>query len=215
MATFDELQERTGIIVQDSSLTDLFPSFLNQGVQEIAGGMQSTLGSWVTPPLPELLTIGTVTTIVDTPNVVMPATFQRTMNFAVSEDGNELDIANSFLDFMETYPLLDQDGRISEVVEQGGQLYYQGIPPSEEVITVHFYRLPVDMEDGEDTPDGIPSHLQIDLLTNFAAWKAFELIEDGLEGEAPNTEKYKNNFYVSLRTLELFIPVDTRIMYLR
>ena len=47
MTTFAELINRTDILVQDPSLTDMLGDFINQGVAEIAGGMQSVLGSWL------------------------------------------------------------------------------------------------------------------------------------------------------------------------
>jgi hypothetical protein len=53
------------------------------------------------------------------------------------------------------------------------------------------------------------------LLVNFAAWKAYEHIEDGLEGETPNTLKFKNNFLEAMRTFELTLPSYTRGLMLR
>lgn len=314
MATFEELRTYVDVIIQDESLSQLAGAYLNQGVLEIAGGMQSTLGSWITPPLPELFTIGTVTTDsvdaayttyaeiknlisvgdtigftfndvaisvtftgdysqvqadintelvsnaftsgdivvswnsndlvltcandpssdtlvgddytdidtsdtvtpIDTalvtayPYVSMPSNFHRNLQFVANSNGVEVDIANSFISFSETYPLLNQSGTITEIVEQGGLFYYQGIPTSAENITLHYYRKPVEMDAIDDEPDGIPSHLQRDLLVNYTAWKIFELIEDGLEGPGPNTQRYKELFLIALRTLELTIPYDIR-----
>jgi len=66
-----------------------------------------------------------------------------------------------------------------------------------------------------DFPDGIPEHLQVSLLVNFAIWKAQEILEDGVEGETPNTIKYKKLFLEAMRTLELSIPAYTRGLMLR
>src|SRR5574343_314725 len=139
MATFEQLINKVSTLVQDASLDDLIPEFINQGVQEIAGGMQSTLGSWTTPPLPRLFKIETISTDIANAYVDMPATFHRTLQFAVDKNGSEIEIANSFIEFSETYPLLDKTGRISTVIEHGGKLYYQGIPTISEDITLHFY----------------------------------------------------------------------------
>jgi hypothetical protein len=215
MATYEELIERTALKVQDAALADIFGDLINQGVAEISGGMQSALGDWITPPLPDLFTIDTVDT--DTANgfVAMPDTFQRDLQLAVKATGQEIDIANSFIEFTETYPLLNKSGTISEVVEHGGLLYYQGIPTVSETVTLHFYRAAVPMVDNNDIPDGIPLHLQIPLLTNFASWKAYEIIEDGLEGDNPNTQKFMGFFFSALKTLELSIPAYTRGLFLR
>lgn len=215
MATYLELQTRAKALVDDESLHDIIDSLLNQGVNEIAGGMQSTLGDWITPPLPNLFSIESVTTDVNLAYVDMPNTYHRNLQLVVSSAGREIDIANSFIAFSEIYPALDKSGNITEIAVQGNTLYYQGIPTEAEEVTLHFYRKPVDMTADDDIPDGIPSHLHYELLVNFACWKAYELLEDGLEGDIPNTLKFKTSFLEALRTLELSIPHDVRGITLR
>ncbi len=218
MATYLELQNRASQLVQDPDRTAANISFgelINQGVSEIAGGMQSTLGDWITPPLPDLLTIASVDTATDAAYVAMPTNFNRSLQLAAKATGQEVDISNSFIEFVETYPLLDKSGIISEVIEHGGNLYYQGIPTASEAVTLYYYRKPVDMSADTDVPDGIPLHLQVSLLVNFAAWKAYEFIEDGLEGEMLNTQKFMGLFLSALKTLELSIPDYTRGLMLR
>ena len=215
MSTFDELIARVDALVQDTDVSDLIPSLINQGVYEIAGGMKSLLLDIIIPPLPDLFTIDSVTTDTSLAYVDMPSTYHRNLQFVVAASGSEIDIANSFIEFSETYPALNKIGNISEVIEQGGKLYYQGIPSTEEEINLHFYRKPVIMVADDDEPDGIPVHLQMSLLSNFALWKAYEFIEDGLEGEVLNTMKYKSYFIEALRVLELTIPSDSRGLLLR
>ena len=215
MATFKALIARTNLIIQDSSLLEVLGDFINQGVNEIAGGMQSTLGSWITPPLPELFNIDTVNTSTTLGYVDMPETFHRSLQLVVSENGSAIDIEHSFIDFTDTYPLLNKVGNISAVIEHGKKLYYQSIPTASEELTLHFYRKPVAMVDTTDVPDGIPEHLQMNLLPYYAAWKAFNLIEDGIEAESMNVKRYMDLFNFNLRILELSIPDYTRSLYLR
>lgn len=219
--TFEELIDKTDVLVNDSSLTALLGGFINQGVLEIAGGIPSLLDgitnplpNSLTPPLPDLFTIDTVSTGANA-YVNMPSNFHRDLQFVSSSAGSEIDIATSFIEFAETYPLLNKSGRISEVIEHGRKLYYQGIPTSAETLTLHYYRKPVNMVNDDDVPDGIPVHLQIPLLVNFAAWKAYEHLEDGIEGEIPNTMKFKNLFLEAMRTFELSLPAYTRGFILR
>ena len=215
MATFAELIDRTNILVQDPSLTDMLGDFINQGVDEIAGGMQSVLGSWLTPPLPLLFTIDTVVTSTSAAYVDMPEEFHRGLQMVVDSSGREISIEHSFIEFTETYPLLNKTGNISAAVEHGNKLYYQGIPVNSETLTLHFYRKPVIMVADGDMPDGLPSHLQIPLLTNYAAWKAYEFIEiDALE-ESTSLQKFMGAFLIALKTLELSIPDYTRGLFLR
>ena len=222
MATFSILKEKVELLINDDSFEDYLGDFINQGVSEIAGGMPSLLDgidnpipNILTPPLPELFTIDTVTTSLTDAFVDMPTDFQRDLQLVVSPTGSEIDIAHSFIEFAETYPLLNKPGRIFESIEHGRKLYYQGIPASAETLTLHYYRMPVDMVEDDDVPDGIPSHLHISLLVNFAAWKSYEHIEDGLEGETPNTIKFKKLFLEAMRTFELTLPFYSRGLMLK
>lgn len=215
MATLGTLTARVMKIIKDTDFTyGEITDFLNQGVSEIAGGMPSAMGDYITPPLPNLFSISTVTTVTTAAHVSMPATFQRDLMLAVNSAGTELDIAHSWQEFVEAQPLLDRSGRLYEVVEQGGRLYYQGIPTAAEDITVHFYRLPVAMSVSASVPDGIPLHLQDPLLVNYACFKIFELIEDGVEGVGVNTQRYERGFLQALKTLEMSVPRDTRSLFL-
>jgi hypothetical protein len=222
MATFSELIAKAIVFVDDDSITSSLGDFINQGVSEIAGGWPSLLDgiadpvpNTLTPPLPDLFTIGTVTTSTTEGFVAMPANFQRNLQLVALSTGTEVDISHSFIEFTETYPLLDRSGRISEAVEHGGKLYYQGIPTTAETVTLHYYRKPIAMVNDADTPDGIPEHLHIALLVNFASWKSYEFLEDGIEGDTPNTLKYKNAFLEAVRTLELTLPSYRRGLQLR
>ncbi len=211
MTTLLQLENFVVNIIQDTAFTSaMIRAYLNQGVMEIAGGMQSEVADALTPPLPGLYSIGSVETVTDAAFVAMPATFQRDLTFAANENNTEIDIANSMIGFTADNPLLTRSGRINEVIEQGGNLYYQGIPAAAETVALHFHRLPVDMTDDDDTPDGIPAHLQTPLLVNFACWEIFKLIEDGLGDQPVNTSKHEKMFKTTLKTLELFIPFDTR-----
>lgn len=210
MATFLKLKTIVDKIIQDDDLVENISTYLNQGVTEIAGGMLSAFGDRITPALPELFTIATVDTVTDAAYVAMPSIFQRDLQFVAKSDGVEVDIANSFIEFSECYPLLDHSGPVVEVIEKGGQLYYQGIPTSADTLTLHFYRFPVEMTANSDVPDGIPEHLHIPLLVNYAAWKCYEKIEDGLEGDVVNTTKYMQLFMAALKTLEISISHEIR-----
>ena len=210
MTTLLNLTSFVQRILQDNAFDDDITTYLNQAQLEIAGGMQSALGDWLTPELPELLTIGTVTTDTDVAYVNMPTNFQRRLQFVASASGTEISIEENFIEFTATYPLLDKAGIITSVVEKGGKFYYQGIPSVAEDVTLHYYRKPTDMSNNTDEPDGIPSQLQKELLVNHTCWKIFELIEDGLEGPGVNTQRYMELFERALKVLELTIPYQRR-----
>lgn len=210
MATLESLTELIVNIIQDDTFTPLITSYINQGINEIAGGMQSSLGDHITPPLPELFTIDTVSTSEDDAYVDMPSTYQRNLQMAVSAAGYEIDVYNSMIIFSKDYPSLSTSGSLNAVIDQGNTLYYQGIPTTSEEVTLHFYRFPINLVSVTDVPDGIPLHLQVPLIVNHVAWKMFDLIEDGTDDVNTNTQKYMGLFANALRTLELSIPYEAR-----
>lgn len=211
MSTFIQLQTLIRDIIQDRSFDTDIPLYLNQGIEQIAGGMPSALGSFVTAPLPDLFSISTVETSIFLPYVAMPTTFQRKLQFIADSSGRKIELYDSMIEFAEDYPLMDKVGKVQSAVEKGGNLYYQRIPTEAETLTLHFYRKPVAMSAPDDTPDGIPEYLQIPLLVNYAAWQVYTLIEDGSSGkEIANTMRYKLFFTEYLHTLELSIPAETR-----
>jgi hypothetical protein len=109
---------------------------------------------------------------------------------------------------------LDHSGPVSEVTIRGGDLYYQGIPGVPTELTLFYYRKPtllVDYdpsgEDGEagdladDIPDGIPEPFQKGLLVNYACKEIFDEIEDGMDGEKLNTQRYEAKYQAALAKL--------------
>jgi hypothetical protein len=213
MATLSELRMLVIDIIQDFSFVNSeIDKYLNRGINEIAGGVPSTLGDFITPPLPNLFKIDTVETSTLVAFVSMPATFQRNLQFATNSNGIEIDIYNSMIEFAEDYPLLNGSGSVEAVIEQGGNLYYQKIPTAAATLTLHFYRASVEMSAGSDTPDGIPSHLQEPLLVNYVCWKIFEI--KGIKNNDANITYHKTLFDRALRILELSVPVDAKSLVL-
>ena len=198
-------------IVQDPGFTPASITLaLNDAMTEIAGGIQRPDSSVLTSPLPLLYSISTVATLTTTYRVALPTNYQRDIVFAVDSDGRELEIFDSFTEFMRTYPALNQSGDISAVAVKGGYLYYQPIPTAAETLTVHYHRVPTDMTTGASVPDGIPVQYH-NLLVFHAAKEYFSTIEDGLDGAMPNFQKWDSKFMQMLMRMEASIPADAGI----
>jgi len=216
MATLSQLRSYVVDTVRDSALGNPeIDKLLNLGVSEIAGGMQSSMGDSITFPLPELFSIDTVDTDIDEAYVLMPGTFGRGLIFVSDSNGREIDICNSMIEFSENYPLMNRSSDVVSAIELGGNLYYQGIPVTTEELTLHFYRLPVPMTAKTDTPDGIPLSMQVTLLINYVAYKVYEITEDGVNRKDSKYNKHKSIFQEALKVLELYIPYDSRPLYLK
>ncbi|RLC68837.1 MAG: hypothetical protein DRH97_01885 [Chloroflexi bacterium] len=200
-----ELIERAARIIMDSSYTHpVVLAKLNKGTGRIA-----TLAE-----LPDLRTSATVQTGSD-PYVVLPATAVNAFHvgkekalFFVASQGQdrEINIIESWIKFLQKYPRMDEASDIYDVCVRGDRLYYQGIPSTADTLDLHYYRKPVAMKDNtKDGPDGIPEHLQEDLLVSFVCWDAFKEIEDDETGKTPNTDKYERLFGIALAELKTFV----------
>jgi len=216
MATLAEMVSLVQGIIQDGSFTTTtIKSYINRGLKKIAGGTALPDNPNVlTLPLPELFTIGTVSTVADTAYLSMPAGYQRDLVFCANSLGTQVRLLNSFLQFASRYPLLDNTGSYVEIAAQkGNRLYYQPIPTTVEALTVHYYAAPTTLALDTDTPSCLPDHLHEDLLVNYALMELNKLVEDGQDGGAPNTMRFTSLFYSAVKELENWNPIDAEPVY--
>lgn len=203
----DKLIQQVDRITQDNDFdSTTITDYLNRGMLEIAGGIRRADSSTITQPLPLLFTVGTVSTT-DTYKVALPVDYHRDIVFAVDYLGRELTIYDSFIEFMKVYPALNATGMVNALAIKGRDLYYQGIPDTVRVITLHYHRYPVDMVDGNDEPDGLPPNFH-NILVDYACKEFFSIIEDGIDGKAINTMKYEQRFQRGLEALEASIAAE-------
>jgi len=213
MPTLVNLRSQIKEILHTSIFTDSeITARLNLGVNLIAAGLPSSFGEIKTPPLPDLFSIATVDTVLSTAYASMPATYQRSLQFVADSSGREIDVYNSMIEFAEDNPLMDRDGSVDGVIEQGGRLYYQGIPTSVETLTLHFFRLPVDMSSDSESPDGLPDHLAEPLLVNYVCKELFQLLRD--KNSPDRVIWHTQLFNQYMRALEISIPADNRSLFL-
>jgi hypothetical protein len=218
VATLGEIETALNEILTDTSL-DL-TARINQAVTAIAGGIRMPDASGLSPPLPDLLeidTVGTTTTYC----VDLPDTYQRNLFYIADSSGNKIWPPKggdyySFTLFMNGLydKSLGQSGSVDRCVVRGTKLYYQGIPTTSEGLTLYFYRKPVDMALPADTPDGIPSHLQLRLVKHYVCKEAYgEALEDGDESSAVGASYHTEKFYEAMIDLIYHIGEDAEPEY--
>jgi len=164
--------------------------------------------------LPQLKTSETVSTG-SNPYVALPTAVGNAFHtdkdkalFFVASQGQdrEITIMTSWIKFLQKYPRQNEAYDVYDVCVRGSSLYYQGIPSTADSLDLHFYRKPVDMKiNTNDSPDGIPDHLQEDILVNFGAWDIYKEIERDISGKKPETEKYQGLFAASIAELRAFV----------
>lgn len=178
---------------------------LNRAVLRVAGGILRPGTQGLTFPLPDLFKIGSVDTTIAN-SVAMPSDYQRGLCFVANSNGQEIQIYDSFQQFAQVWPLMSYAAPVNGVCIQGKILYYQGIPSTQDTLTLHYYRYPEDMTSDASLPDGIPIEYHEELLVSYAAKEIYSLKEDGVDGSAFNTKKYEDRFNKALLELDNSIP---------
>ncbi|HPM70140.1 MAG TPA: hypothetical protein PLS57_04360 [Smithellaceae bacterium] len=216
MTTLSDLVTAIDNVIQDDSYLAKIPSYINQAMKEISGGVRMSANGQISPPLPDLYAYSTVTTSTTLPYVSMPDTYQRKV-FRISDSSGDVlsppmgGDYYSFALFMKQIAdlRLTEAGSIYRLAVKGNKLYYQGIPTAAETIYLHFYRKPVDMALDGDVPDGLPDHLALRLLKHKVCAEIFgEALEDGQDNSGNGVKYHTAKFYEAMIDLVDFIGID-------
>ena len=100
----------------------------------------------------------------------------------------------------------DETGAIQIACLDGKYLHLGPIPEAGETLELHYYRKPEELIAGGEFPNYLPEIFQKELYQNYALKEAYMLIEDGVDGKIPNTQKYSGAFSAALGALEAFYP---------
>lgn len=138
--------------------------------------------------VPDLLRVSSFTTVVGQAYGSMPAGFDgRLLFFGTPEMEIEVE-PGGLTELMKENPLLDTAGEVRRVALEGSVLWYQDIPAAPTTYPVLFQALPTLFSaPGDLCPSYIPGHLERRLLCHRAAAYLYNLIEDGIEQDKPNT----------------------------
>ncbi len=122
----------------------------------------------------------------------MPSGFSGKLLF-IGTENRDIEVVD-FDELVDLYPDMDTVGNVVRVAVVGSTLYYQGIPSTAETIPIVYRRNPTDMVAGTSEPDGIPEMLHREIVVCGAAMIAWDLIEDGIEGDKVNYLSQKFQF---------------------
>ena len=185
MATGGDLATIVLDIVQDPSLEeddvlDLFNQCVGKVTQRFV--------------LPILDTTGTITTVTTDWRVSAPVNFQRNLHAAFDDTGRPLTIYNNFGSLSLDYngSLSTAGVRVDGVAASGKHIAYAPIPVAAQQLTLRYQRIPDTIADST-TIELFPAVAvgdQDDLLINYACWKLFSKIEQGMEGAKVDTSYY-------------------------
>lgn len=198
----ESLADQVADILQDSSYShsDII-KMINQGVRYVSGRVL----------LPTLETWADIETDPGVNHVPIPADYQKNLRYCHSITHNrQVRIMGSSLQGFRHFSLLNQTGRVIQVMVQGRELYYQRVPSSAETLRINYFRYPERLFSRWDKPTCLPVHLTEDICVNYAAWKFFQKIEDGVEGQKVNTAYYKGLYDQAFAELVSFLGPEER-----
>lgn len=177
---FQDLQDEVSIMLKDASpeIVARIPNAINEALLDVCDRAR----------VPDLLRVSSFTTVVNQAYGPMPVGFDGRLLFFGTPD-MEIEVEQGgLLDLMRAYPMLDEAGEVSRVALEGATVWYQGIPTVATTYPVLYLALPTLFSALTDvTPSYIPLHLERRLLCHRAAAILYNLIEDGIEQEKPNT----------------------------
>lgn len=201
----------TGII-QDSSFDADITVLINEAVLKIATGDMIPGKYELTPPLPDLYTVGTVNTVLLNGICNLPSNFNRDVIQILNSAREEIPIEASARKFI--HKNNEQNaGAVVRCAVQGKRLLYRDIPTVAETLTVHYYKTPGTLAADADEPTEIPIHLHRKLIIGYVCKEIFDQIEDGMEDPKTNTKHYETIYQKGLMELEMAIGTDKDVDY--
>ena len=208
-------------ILQDEAFTEeILANKINAAVSGIAAGIRMPDGQ-VSPPLPDLFTMGAVTTSTTLPYVSLPADYQRQVSAIVDSGGNRIYPPRngdyySFALFLKQISNLNmtETGSIYRVAVKGTKLYYQGIPAVATNLGIHYYKKPADMVADADVPEGIPEHLQERLIKHRVLAEIYgDQIEAGVAEPSRGAQYHASKFMEAMIELVDYVGIDGEAQY--
>ena len=147
-----------------------------------------------------------VTAEIGATSIILPKTYLRELYLVTTETYPQgILIAPNLKDLTaNTDP--DQEGPVEVVALDGKTLNFRPKPLVAEDLTLFFYGAPKELAAGDSFPDYIPPILHKEIFQNYALKEAYLQIEDGIDGGAPNTQKYGGLAAVAMASLVAFYP---------
>lgn len=196
MATLDDIYDEVAGIIQDPAWdSDKVIQLFNDGIRAISEVLL----------LPELETIGTVTTSTTLNYVALPTNYQRKIRDCRNPTNpfRRIRIYGSVPLMHAHFTRTDLVGHVVGVAVMGRNLYYQWRPSSTTSLQINYFAKPAVLQENEE-PSVLPAFAN-ELLLNYACWKVYGVIEEGMDGVKTQTQFYQGQFMSYVGQLKDFI----------
>lgn len=206
------MQDATTLIgrVQDLVKDGSFgPSFI---IEKLNDGLAEVVQIAMPPDLVELDI--EVDVFVGEKFASMPANFYGPRLLGVRNTSTQMpcEIFYRFSDFAQISRRFPS-GEIRAVCLKGRKLHVAGIPSATTTLEVTYLREPEILTGESDTGEDItylPFRLGEQAIVNYAAWRIYEHIEDGVDGKKVNTDKFRANFLDSTAKILDYFGMEAR-----
>jgi hypothetical protein len=192
---FSEMVQEVKNIIQDSSFDDSVPGYVNEAFLQASGRIN----------IPDLKRIGVTTTITDQMYVSLaglPDGFGGRLSKILNNDIQRYRCLEDLMSFILTNErLIDEVGTVEAVALEGKTLWYFPTPAVETDMSCILYSNPKLLEDDEDIPLAFPEQCHRNIGVHGAAFVAYGIIEDGIEGDKVNTNYHFTMFEKGIQTL--------------
>ncbi len=186
---------RTNLKDQRSDVLVSIQDYVNEAYQWVAA--ESCL--------PSLKSVTTLNTALSLAYTSFAATFDGRLLYCGTTSG-ELNVLDGGLtELIERHPDLTEEGDVEDVAVEGATLWYACIPATVTSLICLVYNKPAELTLDTDTPSALPVYLHREILVNKACAIGYSIIEDGLEGERPNTSFYEAKALIGKAKLDAWI----------
>lgn len=192
---FSDMVQEVINIVQDSSFDDSIPGYINEAFLQASGRVN----------VPDLKRIGIATTVDDQMYVSLAGLSSGFGGRLAKFINNELARFNSIEDLANRVAsesrVLTEVGAVEYVALEGRTLWYFPTPTTAESLQCILFSNPTLLVDDTDTPDEFPEICHRNIGIHGAAYLAFLVIEDGIEGDKVNTNFHYTMFEKGVQQL--------------
>lgn len=196
MNTSDLIETINTEVMDDTLTKDKTLSLLNRAQRAITQRLN----------FPELITSKTVTLPANQSQTALPENFQKNLFKCYAANDRKIKIFNSRKALQEHYgpDCAISSGSVYGVAIEGRNLVYALIPSNDTDIIVHYYRYPNKLQESTSSYPVLQDDPNLDdALMYWVKWKYYQLIEQGLEGNKPDTTYNRDEFFKAQRRLQL------------
>ena len=186
----ERLQEELALMVRDSTHEDFYTDWINDAVLEIASDFEL--------PGLKLKEPASLETTESDWLYDLPATYHKKVFKCRNSNGDEITVGRRIQTIEEIdYDHDETDDYVTTIAVEAGQIAI--FPMAEDTLSLWFYRLPVDMSESTDEPDGIPAAYHERVIIPKIIIKESAVLQDLTIQFPPNyfQQMYSNGLYGS------------------